>query len=75
MEIADDSSLDTPNDNINRARLKIDVRKWIASKLLPKVYGERGAEINVSNAIHNHFHVSEDVLQRLQERRAQLLEA
>lgn len=28
-------------DDANKARLKIDARKWVASKLLPKKYGER----------------------------------
>jgi hypothetical protein len=29
------------NEDYNVARLKIDSRKWRASKLAPKVYGER----------------------------------
>lgn len=83
LEIADDGSNDTykneagtfvNHDHINRSRLRIDTRKWIASKLLPKVYGDKGNEVNVSNSIHNHFHVSEEVLTRIQERRQQLLE-
>jgi hypothetical protein len=83
IEIADDGSNDTyktedgqtvvNHDHINRSRLRIDVRKWIASKLLPKVYGEKGTEVNLTNAIHNHFHVSEEMLTRIQERRQQLL--
>lgn len=54
-EIADDTSHDTlirQNKNgddyevcnsewINRSRLRVDTRKWIASKLMPKLYGER----------------------------------
>jgi len=35
LDIADDSKLD-PNDR----RVKIDARKWIASKLKPKLYGD-----------------------------------
>lgn len=34
------------HDNINRARLRIDARKWLAGKLRPKVYGEK---IDVNN--------------------------
>lgn len=50
LEIADDASNDTiqtpegprPNlANINRARLRIDARKWVMSKLAPKKYGDR----------------------------------
>jgi hypothetical protein len=36
LDIADDSSLD-PSDR----RVKIDARKWIASKLKPKTYGDK----------------------------------
>lgn len=49
LDIADDSSLDSfitedgsfvyNNITINRAKLKIDTRKWLACKLVPRVYG------------------------------------
>lgn len=61
LDIADDASLDNVvNDNgdigcntewINRARLKIDTRKWLASKLVPRVYGNSikyTAEVGIS---------------------------
>ena len=51
LEIADDNSKDTiytesesaiPNSEwINRSRLRVDARKWLASKLAPKKYGDR----------------------------------
>ena len=51
LEIADNTSQDhIVNDEgkvisnsewINRSRLRIDTRKWLASKLVPKVYGDR----------------------------------
>ena len=44
LAIADqyDSAADTLNpDHINRARLRIDARKWMAGKLRPKVYGDK----------------------------------
>ncbi len=51
-EIADDSDNDTMinpdtgrevvnNECVQRSRLKLDTRKWLASKLLPKLYGEK----------------------------------
>lgn len=50
-EIADDSTRDMiMNDNgnmvqnteyVQRSRLRIDARKWIACKLLPKIYGDK----------------------------------
>ncbi len=51
LEISDYSAEDTviddygkvkPNNElINRSRLRVDTRKWIASKVLPKVYGDK----------------------------------
>jgi hypothetical protein len=51
LEIADDTSNDTlindegierPNSEwINRSRLRIDARKWMLSKMLPKKYGDK----------------------------------
>lgn len=50
IDIADDSSNDTeyteqgekPNHEwISRSRLRVDSRKWIASKLAPKKYGDK----------------------------------
>lgn len=50
-EIADDGARDyvktedgrevVDHDHIARARLRVDARKWIASKLKPKKYGEK----------------------------------
>lgn len=50
-DIADDGARDygldkdgrqiVNQDHISRARLRVDTRKWIASKLKPKKYGER----------------------------------
>ena len=51
LEIADDDSLDVgftddgkpfvKGENIQRARLRVDTRKWIAAKLKPKKYGDK----------------------------------
>ena len=56
MDIADDTSLDwkprynkkgevietvPDNEAIQRSRVRIDTRKWYASKLIPKIYGEK----------------------------------
>lgn len=52
LKIADDDSQDTMinemtgnvvqnSEFIARSRLRVDARKWIASKLLPKVYGDK----------------------------------
>lgn len=51
LDIADESSADTYTDEngnertnhevVARSKLRVDARKWIASKLKPKVYGDR----------------------------------
>lgn len=51
IEIADDRSGDyivdaergitIDHENINRSRLRVDARKWVAAKMLPKKYGDR----------------------------------
>ena len=51
IEIADDGARDTyvdddgnrrvDHDHIARARLRVDARKWLASKMAPKKYGDR----------------------------------
>ena len=51
LEIADDGANDTYVDkeghvrvnhgNINRARLRVDTRKFIMAKMLPKIYGDK----------------------------------
>ena len=36
-----DGKLVVNNEHIQRSRLRVDARKWIAAKLLPKRYGEK----------------------------------
>ncbi len=70
ISISDDSSADTITDDdgkakpdhewIARARLRVDSRKWLASKLLPKVYGDR-QQLDVNDA-RPLAHVPPDVL-------------
>lgn len=58
LEIADDISKDTivkydrdgnehvscNSEWVNRSRLRIDSRKWLAAKLMPKMYGEKNVD-------------------------------
>lgn len=58
LEIADDTSHDSiiktddqgkekivcNNEWINRSRLRIDTRKWLAAKLCPRVYGDKDVD-------------------------------
>lgn len=59
LEIADDDSNDVKFDKdgnelcntefIARARLRVDTRKWLASKLLPKQYGQKAEEVKTED--------------------------
>lgn len=44
----DERTSDGAMDHINRARLRIDTRKWMAGKLRPKKYGDK-MEIEQTN--------------------------
>jgi len=60
LEIADDTQRDfkttadgkeiVDQEAINRARLRVDARKWIMSKIAPKTYGEK-LDLNHSGSI------------------------
>ena len=51
LEISDDTSSDTiinddgkstvNHEHINRSRLRVDSRKWVAAKLCPRLYGDK----------------------------------
>lgn len=43
VSIADDAEKDQPS--VAKARLQVDSRKWVASKLLPKKYGDKIAHV------------------------------
>lgn len=60
-------------EEIQVAKLRIDARKWIASKLLAKKYGDRGTEVNVNSTVNNNFVLSEQIRQRIVARREELL--
>jgi len=48
------------HDHINRARLRIDARKWIASKLAPKIYGDSKVEKGSENDAISQFRVENE---------------
>jgi hypothetical protein len=70
VDIADDSVNDTMTDedgktivnydHIQRSRLRVDARKWVAAKLLPKRYGDKVAHSGEITVRH------EDALQELE---------
>lgn len=86
MAIADDRSTDwkldevtgiwkPDHDVINRAKLRVDARKWIAAKLKPASYGER-VEATIKGQIdHRHAHVNIDASHLTSEEREVLRSA
>lgn len=66
--------MDATPETAHLAKVQFDALKWQMARLNPKVYGDKPAEVNVSNAVHNHLHITQDMLTKLQDRRAQLLE-
>lgn len=53
IEIADDDKEDARNSvAVQRSRLKVDARKWVAAKLLPKKYGDAPAQIAVQTNVN-----------------------
>lgn len=79
LEISDDGSADyvvrshdgeyeveVDRDHIQRSRLKVDARKWIASKLKPKVYGD-SQRLELSGSINLTTTPDEDLISELVE--------
>ena len=71
VEISDDASRDAIVDEdgnvkqntefVNRARLRVDTRKWILAKMLPKLYGDKVTH-EVSGTIRHAHELSDDTL-------------
>jgi len=69
IEIADGKGSDVPpvegedqisaSDKVQRDRLRVDTRKWLLAKALPKIFGEK-AELNVTGNL-KHSDASEPV--------------
>ncbi len=70
ITISDDSSEDAlitedgkriyNKEFVNRSRLRVDARKWVAAHLLPKKYGdklgiEHSGEVNIMAAVSEHL--------------------
>ena len=49
------------NVAVQRDRLKVDTRKWLLSKLMPKRYGDR-IEVEQTGEIHLHFDADDEKL-------------
>jgi len=60
VEIVDGKIKHVP-DNVQRSRLRVDTRKWLMAKLLPKKYGDK---LELSGSVGRH----EDLLDELERR-------
>lgn len=49
---------------VARNRLRVDTRKWMLSKMLPKIYGDK-LDLNHSGAVRIAKELTEDELQRI----------
>ena len=51
IELSDPPKGDQPDDNVavNRSRLRVDTRKWVAARLLPRRYGDRVEHAHTGN--------------------------
>ena len=68
MTIADSATAETAQV----CRLQVDTRKWYAGKVMPKVYGDRPADIQINTQVN--VTLPEAELRSLQQRKLLLLE-
>jgi hypothetical protein len=68
-----DKVIGEPQEGVSAIRNAIDARKWVASKLLPKKYGDQATGVTV-NAQVNVLQISDEQLATLHEARRKLLE-
>ncbi len=67
MEIADGIALEDDGVKVARARLRVDTRKWFASKVAAKKYGDR-TDLNVTHVVD----VADRITRRWKENLAKL---
>ncbi len=58
--IDEEGKYQTNNASIQRSRVKIDAIKWIACKLVPKIYGERREDKNNNEDAISQFRVENE---------------
>jgi hypothetical protein len=74
VSISDSVKDSTSMEEINAAKLMVDARKWIVSRLLAKKYGDApSSSVNVTSTTHNYLVVTEERQKEIQERTRKLL--
>jgi hypothetical protein len=67
-----DSAIGQPQEVVTAVCNAVDVRKWIAGKLIPRQYGDTPSQLTVNTA-SNVMVISEEKQRELQEIRRRLL--
>jgi hypothetical protein len=68
-----DGAIGQPEEIVTAIRTAVDVRKWLASKLVPKTYGDQPTGVTVNNQT-NVMVVSDERLRELQALRQRMIE-
>lgn len=58
----DDGNVRTDAERVARSKLRVDARKWVAAKLMPKVYGDR---LEVDNKVSLQDQTDEQLVARI----------
>ena len=59
---------------VTATRNAVDVRKWVASRLMPNQYGDQPSGVTINNRT-NVLVISDERLRQLQETRRRMIEA
>jgi hypothetical protein len=74
VSISDSVKQSTSIEEISAAKLMVNSRQWIVSRLLAKKYGDRAPEVNVSAVTNNYVVLSAEKQRELQECGQRLLQ-
>jgi uncharacterized membrane protein len=67
-----DNAIGQPQEIVTAVRNAVDARKWIASKLIPRVYGDQPQSVSI-NTSNNVMVISQEKQRELHEIRRRLL--
>ena len=67
-----DNAIGQPQEIVTAVRNAVDVRKWVASKLVPRLYGDQPTGVTINNQT-NVMVISQEQQRELRETRRRLL--
>src|SRR5205823_912164 len=68
-----DEAIGEPQEVVTAVRNAVDVRKWLAGKLMPRQYGDTPSQLITVNTANTVMVISQEKLRELQETRRKLL--